>query len=135
MYDSLEHTYIDVNDNPELQIIMYNDDSDISHLYLCTEQLSLICYEHYWYYTDFYAVPNYGIIRKQAQVFNKLISDSPIECYVDTYSDEYCIPGVTDYWMSRSEITDLGFQFVDGVSSLYLCTDKLNLVYDIDLTD
>lgn len=135
MYDSLEHTHIDVNDNPELQIIMYNDDSDISHLYLCTEQLSLICYEHYWYYTDFYAVPNYGIIRERAQVFNSLISDSPIECYIDTYSDEYCIPGVTDYWMSRNEIIDLGFQFVDGVSSLYLCTDKLNLVYDTDLTD
>ena len=86
-------------------------------------------------YNDFYSHSNYGVIRETVLTFKPSVSTTYIESYHDTYSDRYCIPQVTNTWISREDVSDLGWRFVNGKETLYIWSDSLVLVYDNDLTD
>ena len=94
-------------------------------------------------YETFYSNSNYGIVRTKLKVFNPVASNEIKECYCDTKSDPndyssaiYCIPGITtDGWKSRSEITELGWWFVDGTTTLYSGEESNEFVTDNDHND
>ena len=85
---------------------------------------------------DFYlAYPTCRIICDTVKVFSSTHSSEGIlDCYVDTFADEYCIPGKTE-WVSRSAISDAGYRFVNGITTLYAGNTGIDVVYDIDDTD
>lgn len=84
-------------------------------------------------YSEFYSNDNYGIIRETLNVFSAL--SGMIDCYYDSYSDEYCIPNVTSEWVSRASISSLGYRFVDGIETLYDGVEEVEVVTDSDDTD
>lgn len=93
-------------------------------------------------YEEFYSNPHYGIIKYNVQVFNPSVSESIIDCYCDTKDDPehpenfiYCIPSITENWVSRSDISALGYRFVDGTDTLYDGETTQEVVYDDDDTD
>lgn len=88
-------------------------------------------------YEEFYSHPNYGIIEQTVSVFNPSVSDSIIDCYCDnnTDNDLYCIPGISESWVTRQSISDSGYRFVDGTSSLYDGDIQEDLVYDDNPVD
>jgi hypothetical protein len=123
MYDTSINSLLPVFVNDELENVSIDGDTPIS-------------------YEDFYSDPHHGIIRTKLQVFNPLISDDIIECYCDTKTDPndllnaiYCIPTVTDTWISRSEISALGYWFVDGTVTLYSGNNSEEVIIDDDHTD
>lgn len=73
---------------------------------------------------DFYSNDNYGIIRDTLYTFKDSLS---YEAYYDSYSDEYCIPNVTDVWVSRNDIIALGYLFIEGLAELWQCITPLYL--------
>ena len=87
-------------------------------------------------YDELYDIyPNSGIINTTVKVFNDSISETDIfDCYVDTYRDKYCVPTRTD-WLSRSEISALGYRFVNGIASLFMGNTEIDVVYDSDHLD
>lgn len=85
-------------------------------------------------YSDFYT-GQYGFIDDTLMVYDLNSDNIVLECYYDSGKDIYCIPDITSVWMSRSEISALGYTFVDGISNLYLGDSELSLVYDNDTTD
>jgi hypothetical protein len=88
----------------------------------------------YMTYTEFYANDQYGVIRETLQVFNPSITNEGIiECYHDNYSieyDRYIIPGKTNQWVSRTEISTAGYRFVDGTSTLWNGDQEETVVVD-----
>jgi hypothetical protein len=88
----------------------------------------------YMTYTEFYANDQYGVIRETLQVFNPSITNEGIiECYHDNYSieyDRYIIPGKTNQWISRTEISTAGYRFVDGTSTLWNGDQEETVVVD-----
>ena len=93
-------------------------------------------------YEEFYSDPTRGIVRLELQVFDQTDEGTIITCYCDTKQDPdnladaiYCIPGITSEWLSRSEISALGYRFVDGMATLYTGPVARNLVMDNDATD
>lgn len=99
-------------------------------------------------YDEFYSHTNYGVIRTSLYVFNPVYSISEIkDCYCDTLNNPdnctqalYCIPDVTDgqkdsKWLSRGQITALGWRFVDGTSSLYTGNTRHDYIIDDDPID
>ena len=118
--------------NKPIRYISYMYDSLLnveSQIYDKSETDQIYIDGHFISYDDFYAVPNYGIIREKLLVFNE--SEEQVKyCYYDSYSDKYCIPTITEYWVSRADISNLGYRFVDGMQTLYLGDTVLNLVYD-----
>jgi hypothetical protein len=83
-------------------------------------------------YNEFYSHNNYGIIRTSVNVFN---GTDYLECYIDTYDNRYCIPNITNTWCSRSDISNLGYRFVDGTATLYHGNNDVSVVYDNDPID
>lgn len=69
---------------------------------------------------DFYLHDNYGIIREIILLFK----DSSYEAYYDSYSSEYCIPNVTEAWLRKEDLIELGYSFISGIGDLWL-GDKL----------
>lgn len=109
--------------------------NQLTHVY-DNEYEETICIDgNFITYTDFYSHSNYGIVRNKLMVFNNSVSDSPLECFNDTYSNKYCIPNITQLWVNRSEISLLGFTFVDGIADLYIGDNLLNLIFDADPID
>lgn len=104
MYDSSATEYSQIYEN-EAADYFYIDDSFISR-------------------SEFYTYDNYGIIRDTTFTFKDEIVYTT---YYDSYSDEYCIPNVTDVWMSKNDILELGYIFVEGVADMWLCTTPLHL--------
>lgn len=84
-------------------------------------------------YSEFYSNDNYGIIRETLNVFSAL--SGMIDCYYDSYSDEYCIPNVTSEWVPRASISSLGYRFVDGIETLYDGVEEVEVVTDSDDID
>lgn len=74
--------------------------------------------------SEFYTYDNYGIVRENVYV---LKDDEVYGTYYDSYSDEYCIPEVTEIWVSKEDLLDLGYIFVDGVADMWLCEAPLHL--------
>lgn len=74
--------------------------------------------------SEFYTYDNYGIVRENVYV---LKDDEVYGTYYDSYSDEYCIPEVTEIWVSKEDLLDLGYIFVDGVANMWLCETPLHL--------
>jgi hypothetical protein len=73
---------------------------------------------------DFYSHDNYGIIREKIFLFKDSLS---YEAYYDSYSDEYCIPNVTDIWVRKEDLIELGFSFVGGICDLWLGDELLRV--------
>jgi hypothetical protein len=112
----------------------YIYDSSINEMKLVgvNEEDHLISIDgHIITYDEFYSnYHNSGIINTTIKVFNDDISETDIfDCYVDTYRDKYCIPTRTD-WISRSEVSALGYRFVNGITSLFMGNTELDVVYD-----
>ena len=88
-------------------------------------------------FEEFYSNSHYGINKTTLQVFNPSVDEAPIDCYCDDKFDPehpdnfiYCIPNITDTWLSRSEISALGYWFVDGTSTMYDGDTQEDIVYD-----
>lgn len=73
---------------------------------------------------DFYSHDNYGIIRETIFLFKDSLS---YEAYYDSYSNEYCIPNVTDIWLRKEDLFELGYSFVGGTDDLWLGDDLSRL--------
>ena len=73
---------------------------------------------------EFYTHDNYGVVRENVYV---LKDDEVYGTYYDSYSDEYCIPGVTEIWISKDDLLELGYTFVEGVADMWLCETPLHL--------
>ena len=124
MFDAITRELIPVFDNADEQLISIDGADAIT-------------------YDEFYSHPNWGVIRKTLQVFNPAVSSDIKECYCDTKLDDtdytnalYCIPGHTgDSWVSRSEVHNLGWWFVDGTATLYSGNVGENCVVDDDHSD
>lgn len=124
MFDVIANTLLPVFIDSEAQLISIDGEEAIT-------------------YDAFYSNSNYGVVRTKLKVFNPEISDEIKECYCDTKSDPsdyvnaiYCIPGITiDGWKSRSEITELGWWFVDGTTTLYSGSESNEFVTDNDHND
>lgn len=84
-------------------------------------------------YDEFYENDNYGIIRETLKIFT--VQSGMIDCYYDSYSNEYCIPTITSEWVSRSDISSLGYRFVDGIETLYDGNETIEVITDNDDTD
>lgn len=86
---------------------------------------------------------NYGIIRTDTdktanRVFNPDVSENILQCYHDSVSDKYYIPYISyemHEWVDRATISNMGWRFVDGLTSLYMGEDVTSVVYDDDSTD
>jgi hypothetical protein len=124
MYDSVTNNTVAIYDNADAHIISIDGETFIT-------------------YDEFYSHSNYGIIRGSLQVFNPNVSTTDIkECYYDTKSSPddltnaiYCIPTITSTWLTRAQIHDLGWWFVDGERILYLGDVSGNYVFDDDHRD
>jgi hypothetical protein len=91
-------------------------------------------------YSTFYANPYYGLIKETLSVFNPDADpyEGVIECYHDTNStyDRYIIPSHPSMqWVSRSDISNMGYRFVDGTETLYNGSTPEQIVIDDDSTD
>lgn len=113
MYDSVLHVITSVVDNEYSHTITIGDNV-IS-------------------YSEFYNHSNYGIIRETVKVYSDLTG--MIDCYYDSYSDEYCIPNITNQWVTRSDIVNLGYRFVDGTGTLYNGDTEIEVIVDNDNVD
>lgn len=76
--------------------------------------------------SEFYTHDSYGIIREHTYV---LKDDEVYGTYYDSYSDEYCIPEVTEIWISKDDLLELGYIFVEGVADVWLCETPLHLTW------
>jgi hypothetical protein len=107
-----------------LNIMTYiYDDEDNHTIYINMHPVS---------YDEFYSYTNYGVIRNINYVIKPSESDKILECYYDSYSDEYCIPFITDNWSSQDIIEQLGYEFVDGATTLYIGSNNIELPYKND---
>lgn len=93
-------------------------------------------------YSEFYSDNTRGAVRYKVKVFNPTKDEGIIDCLVDDKNDPdhpeniiYCIPGVTTTWVPRSGISNEGYRFVDGMTSLYSGADKVDVVIDDDFVD
>jgi len=91
-------------------------------------------------YSTFYANPYYGLIKETLSVFKPDADpyEGVIECYHDTNStyDRYIIPSHPSMqWVSRSDISNMGYRFVDGTETLYNGSTPEQIVIDDDSTD
>jgi hypothetical protein len=73
---------------------------------------------------EFYIHDNYGIVRENVYV---LKDDEVYNIYYDSYSDEYCIPEVTEIWISKDDLLELGYIFVEGIADMRLREMTLHL--------
>ena len=108
MYDAALHTTTSVVDNEYNHTITING--------------NVITYQ------DFYSHSNYGLVRGTLHVYSNI--SGMVDCFYDLYSDEYCIPNVTSEWVTRSDITDLGYRFVDGIEVLYNGNNEVEVIID-----
>ena len=120
MYDSQERTRKSIVDREDLEQIIMDDGTGTSVVIS---------------YSDFYSNPYYGVIRDTVLVFKPSVSTTYMDCFYDSYSDKYCIPQVTNTWISKSDIIAIGWKFVNGKETLYLCDNELSLVYDTNMDD
>lgn len=82
-------------------------------------------------YEQFYSHSNYGVIRDTLYVFDSEAQFADVvNCYYDSYSDKYCIPNITDEWVSKQHIIDRGYIFVDGTEQLYINCSEISLIYN-----
>lgn len=79
-------------------------------------------------YIEFYNIDTYGIIRDTLLVQNKE-SLEVSDCYYDSYSEEYCVPGYHKVWVSREGLLK-DFRIVDGYAKLYLADVAHELLTD-----
>lgn len=98
-------------------------------------------------YDEFYSDNTRGAVRYKLQVFNDTRPEEGIiDCLVDDKSDKehpentiYCIPDIKPpmtEWVSRERLLpEFGYRFVDGMTSLFLGTDKVSVVIDDDFKD
>ena len=85
---------------------------------------------------------NRGIIQDKLNVVNNS-SDGMITCYCDYVDDQfgsandiYCIPNITNTWVSRSDISNIyHYWFVDGTTLLYNGSNSEDIIIDDDNTD
>ena len=108
MYDAALHTTTSVVDNEYNHTITING--------------NVITYQ------EFYSHIEYGLIRNILHVYSNI--SGMVDCFYDSYSDEYCIPNVTSEWTTRSDITDLGYRFVDGTEVLYNGNNEVEVIID-----
>lgn len=68
-------------------------------------------------------------------VFNASIETQPlVECYYDSLTDKYSVPGYTD-WLTKDQMATAGWRFVDGEVGIYRGLDLINVVEDSDSSD
>lgn len=124
MYDSLANQLISIIDNEEDELISIEEGVFIT-------------------YEEFYANPNYGVIRDTLKAFSPdHQSDGIVDCYCDNKGKDdqpeisiYCIPGKT-HWVAREALlNEYGYWIVDGTTSLYDGSNKIDVVYDDDHRD
>lgn len=113
MYISNTNETKQVFDNPEVEKVTVDD----------------VTYD----YSDFYNNANYGIIRETLEVFNELAGTK--DCYYDSYSEKYCIPTITSTWLTRQDIINLDYRFIDGQEILYDGDIPIEVLIDNDNTD
>lgn len=78
-----------------------------------------------------------GIIRDSSDtllVMNNLTGEQRT-CYYDSYTDTYCIPGVSQSWQSRSDISLNNWRFIDGNVILYHGDEQEEIPFDSDPVD
>lgn len=132
-FDSTTDKYFDDRDGFHRWVNSIGDEEVIMYDSSATESSQI--YENevadYFYINDsfisrdeFYTHDNYGIVRESTYT---LKNDIVYSTYYDSYSDEYCIPNVTSIWMSKDDILELGYIFVDGVADMWLCETPLHL--------
>jgi len=132
-FDSTTSKYFDDRDGFHRWVDSIGDEKVIMYDSSATESSQI--YENeaadYFYIDDsfisrseFYTHDNYGVIRENVYV---LKDDEVYGTYYDSYSDEYCIPEVTEIWISKDDLLELGYIFVEGVADMWLCETPLHL--------
>lgn len=132
-YDSQTGKYFDDRDGfhrwvdsiDDTLVTMYDSLATLASSVYESESLdAFYINSHFISRSEFYSHDNYGIIRDTTFTFKDEIVYTT---YYDSYSDEYCIPNVTDVWMSKDDILELGYTFVEGVADMWLCETPLYL--------
>ena len=132
-FDSTTSKYFDDRDGFHRWVDSIGDEKVIMYDSSATESSQI--YENeaadYFYIDDsfisrseFYTHDNYGVVRENVYV---LKDDEVYGTYYDSYSDEYCIPEVTEIWISKDDLLELGYIFVDGIADMWLCETPLHL--------
>ena len=116
-----------IYDSSTNEMKQVNVDDNTSQIYIDGNVMSL---------DDFYNTYTlYGIICDTVKVFNPhYLEDGILDCYVDTYANKYCIPAKTD-WITRSDISNKGYRFVDGTTTVFAGNTGIEVVYDTDSAD
>ena len=134
-YNSVTSKYFDDRDGHHewvnaldcVKVTSYNSFSNVStDIYESTVSDEFYINGEFVSKIDFYNNDSNGIIREVTFTYN---NDAVLATYYDSYSNEYCIPNVTQTWVTAQTITDLGYIFVDGTANLWLCQNKLHLAW------
>lgn len=132
-YDSQTGKYFDDRDGfhrwvdniDDTLVTMYDSSATLSHQIYENEAADYFYIDsRFINRSEFYSHDNYGIIRDTTFTFKDEIVYTT---YYDSYSDEYCIPNVTIIWMSKDDILELGYIFVEGVADMWRCITPLHL--------
>ena len=109
---------------------MYNSYTNIGSLvYELSNENSIYTDNTRLTYESFYANDSYGIIRSTSKVYNYNNPVQIITCYYDSYSNEFCIPNVTDIWVSEEDLFSLyGYVVFTEYADFYLCRKPLHLL-------
>lgn len=116
-----------IYDSNTHEIKQVNVDDVTGQIYIDDDVMSL---------DDFYsAYTTSRIICDTVKVFNPHhLEHDILDCYVDTHTNEYCIPTKTN-WVTRSDISSEGYRFVDGITTVFAGNTGINIIYDTDSTD
>jgi len=137
-YDSKTNKYFDNRDNrhywvdniSDTKVEMFNSMSSVGkYIYEDTENECLYDGQSLISYDDFYSYNFNGIIREVKHAYSTLDPSNVVDCYYDSYSDEYCIPNVTLEWVPTVALESLGWVIFDDYAEFWLCQTPLYLLW------
>lgn len=124
-FDDRDGCHVWVDNIDDVKVTMYDSLATLASSVYESESLdAFYINSRFISRSEFYSHDNYGIIRDTTFTFKDEIVYTT---YYDSYSDEYCIPNVTNIWMSKDNILELGYTFVEGVADMWLCETSLHL--------
>lgn len=138
-YDSITNKFFDdrddyhrwVTDLDGVKVTSYNSSTNFSKdIYESDDRDDFYIDGEFISRDNFYANSSNGIIREYTFTF---YNDTIFSTYYDSYSNKYCIPNITQIWVSKQDLLNLGYTFVDGTADLWLCQDKLHLAWNINI--
>ena len=137
-YDSKTNKYFDNRDGrhywvdniSDTKVEMFNSISSIGKcIYEDTENECFYDGQSLISYDDFYSYNFNGIIREVKHAYYSLDPSTVVDCYYDSYSDEYCIPNVTLEWVPTVALESLGWVIFDDYAEFWLCQTPLYLLW------